>query len=77
MKIRLIFILVLFGFLFNLNAQVNVNDSTVAAFIPTFSYAYQFPGGDMAEQCGNNSTIGGGLMFKSKKNILLSFEMLP
>lgn len=75
MKIRLIFILVCFGFLYQMKAQVNVNDSTVAAFIPTFCYAYQFPGGDIAKQYGNNSTIGGGLMYKSKKNILLSFDV--
>jgi hypothetical protein len=75
MKIRLTFILFLCSIFISLKAQVNVNDSTIAAFIPTFSYAYQFPGGDLAEQYGSNSTIGGGIMYKSKKNILLSLDV--
>ncbi len=47
----------------------------VAAFSPTITYAYQFPGGDIAEQYGNNSTIGAGMMYKSRKNILFSLDV--
>lgn len=75
MRIFPIILLVMFSFLLSLNAQVNINDSTVAAFSPTITYAYQFPGGDIAKQYGNNSTIGGGMMYKSKKNILFSFDV--
>lgn len=56
-------------------AQVNVNDSVVRAFIPNISYAFQLPGGDVADRYGNNSTIGGGLMYKTSKNLLLSFDV--
>jgi hypothetical protein len=55
-------------------AQVNPNDSAVAAFIPNIAYSFQFPGGDIAERYGNNSTIGGGLFFKSSKNFILSVD---
>jgi len=75
MRIRLINLLVMISFFLSLNAQVNVNDSTVAAFSPTITYAYQFPGGDMAEQYGKNSTIGGGMMYKSLKNVLFSVDV--
>jgi hypothetical protein len=66
--------MLLFSVLFA-SAQVNPNDSVVSAFIPTFNYSLQFPGGDVAEQYGMNSTIGGSLMYKSKKNVLVSFNM--
>jgi len=75
MKVRFIIMLAFLSFFWSLKSQVNVNDSTVAAFSPTITYAYQFPGGDIAKQYGNNSTIGGGMMYKSKKNVLLSFDV--
>ena len=57
-----------------IQAQVNVNDSAVRAFIPNFTYAFQLPGGDVADRYGFNSTIGGGAMYKSSKNLLLSLD---
>lgn len=58
-----------------LKAQVNPSDTVVAAFIPNFAYAFQWPAGDVAERYGVNSTIGGGLMYKSKKNVMLSLDV--
>jgi len=55
-------------------AQVDVRDSTVSAFVPYFAYAFQFPGGDVADRYGVNSTIGGGLFYKTKKNLLFSAD---
>jgi hypothetical protein len=55
-------------------AQVNASDSAVAAFIPYASYAFQIPGGDVADRYGVNSTLGAGFFYKSKKNLLLSFD---
>jgi hypothetical protein len=72
-KFVLFFLLLLSASL--VSAQVNANDSVVSAFIPAFNYSLQFPGGDVAEQYGLNSTIGGSLMVKSKKNFLYSFNM--
>jgi hypothetical protein len=54
--------------------QVNASDSAVSAFIPYAAYAYQIPGGDIADRYGHNSTIGGGFFYKSKKNLLFSLD---
>lgn len=55
-------------------AQVNVNDSVISSFIVYVSYAYQIPGGDMADRFGNNSTIGPGFTYKTDKNWMFSIE---
>lgn len=75
MRRHLVILLVFIAFSWSLHAQVNANDSVVAAFIPTISYAYQIPGGDIANQYGHNSTIGAGLMYKSRKNVLFSLDV--
>jgi len=56
-------------------AQLDARDTTVAAFIPYFAYAFQMPGGDLANRYGNNSTIGGGLFYKTEKNFLFSADV--
>ena len=67
-----IFTILLFAF--NSHAQVNANDSAVAAVIPYASYAFQLPGGDVADRYGFNSTLGAGIFFKSKKNLIFSAD---
>jgi len=57
------------------HAQVNPADSAVGAFLPTVSYAYQFAGGDMAKEYGNNSTVGAAVKYKTNRNWLWSVEM--
>lgn len=56
-------------------AQINANDSVVSAFIPGFTYSFQFPGGDVANEYGVNSTVGGSFMFKTKRNLLLTLNL--
>lgn len=56
------------------DAQVNVKDSVVAAFVPFVSYSYQFSGGDISNRYGDNSTIGIGLKYKTSKNLIFSFD---
>lgn len=56
-------------------AQKNVHDTTISTLIISVNYAYQFPGGDMAESYGNNSTIGPAFQYKTDKNWLWSVEM--
>jgi hypothetical protein len=53
-------------------SQVNPADSAIRAFIPNFSFSYQFPGGDLSSDFGSNATIGGGFFIKSKKNFIFS-----
>ncbi len=62
-------------FVSTISAQVNVRDSVVAAFVPHVSYAYQFPGGDIKDLYGNNSTIGAGLKYKTKRNLICSLDI--
>ncbi len=73
------YLLILFATLFmgvagSLQAQTNPGDSAVRAFIPNFTFAYQFPGKDMAVDFGSNAAIGGGFFYKSKSNLLLSLD---
>jgi hypothetical protein len=57
-----------------LHAQVNIHDSTIFTPLIYATYAYQFPGGDLAKQFGSNSSIGGGLLLKTKHNWLIGVE---
>ena len=60
---------------FGLNAQVDTRDSAVASFIPNIAYSFQVPGGDVAKRYGVNSTIGVGLMYKTKNNFTFSADL--
>jgi len=55
-------------------AQVNIRDSSISMPLIYATYGYQFPGGDLAEQFGSNSSIGGGVMLKTKKNWIIGVE---
>lgn len=67
MKKTILFILA-FALGISLNAQKSVKDTIISAFNIQATYSYQFPGGDLTEFFGNNSTIGGGLSYKTDKN---------
>jgi hypothetical protein len=55
-------------------SQVSIKDSAI--FTPAIfgSYSYQFIGGDLSKIFGGNSSIGGGLIFKTKSNWLIGAE---
>ncbi len=72
-KKGLTFLFIFYSFI-EVNAQANVRDSIIAAFVPHISYSYQFPGGDIAKRYGDNSTIGVGLRYKTVKNFIYSFD---
>jgi len=57
-----------------LSAQKNIHDSTIFATLINATYGYQFVGGDLARQFGNNSSIGAGIMFKTKHNWMFGAE---
>jgi len=57
-----------------LNSQTSVKDSTIFTALFYGSYAYQVPGNDIAERFGNNSSIGGGCLFKTEKNFLFGVD---
>jgi hypothetical protein len=54
--------------------KVNVKDSSVFAPMITVNYAFQLPGGDLAKRFGDNSSIGGSFMIKTKSNYLLGLD---
>ncbi|MFN0031949.1 MAG: hypothetical protein ACKVOR_07305 [Flavobacteriales bacterium] len=51
-----------------IHAQFQVRDSSLFNPHVSMSYAYQWPGGDMADRFGNNNNIGLGFHIKSKTN---------
>ncbi len=59
---------------FALQAQLRVSDTIISTFLFKGSYALQFPGGDNTAYFGFNSTIGGGIMYKTDKNWLHSMQ---
>jgi len=61
-------------FIFPAKAQVSIKDSAI--FVPMIyaTYSYQFPGGNVANRFGSNSSIGGGFMFKIKSNWIFGAE---
>jgi hypothetical protein len=63
-----------FLIIFSLNAQVNVKDSAISASMFYAAYSYQFPGGDLAERFGSNSSIGGGFLIKTRSNWIIGAE---
>lgn len=54
----------------NLFAQKNVKDSLVSAPLIQISYAFQVPGGDLADRFGVNSNAGIDFLYKTKSNWL-------
>jgi hypothetical protein len=71
---RVLLVLVLSFAIVEVNAQANVRDSIIGAFVPYISYSYQFSGGDITKRYGDNSTIGLGLRYKTSKNFLFSVD---
>lgn len=71
-KILLFFLLVIPAFM--AVAQVSIKDSSIFTPIIHATYEYQFPSGDLAERFGSNSSIGGGLLFKTRSNWLIGAE---
>jgi hypothetical protein len=55
-------------------AQLNISDSVISTALVYATYGYQFPGGDLAKQFGSNSSIGGGIHFKTSGNWLIGAE---
>jgi hypothetical protein len=72
MKFLLLILMIFPGYL--LMSQSNISDTTLS--IPMFyaTYSYQFPGGDLTERYGNNSSIGGGFSWKTSKNWFIGTE---
>ena len=55
-------------------AQFNVRDSVVSFKMIGGTFAYQLPGGDMADRFGNNFSVGGTFQWKTKKNWIFGID---
>lgn len=58
----------------SLLSQVSIKDSSLSIPMIYVAYSYQFPGGDMQERYGSNSTIGPGFQVKTKSNWIIGAE---
>lgn len=67
-------LLILFTFPGIAFPQVSIKDSAIAIPMIYATYSYQFPGGDLADRFGSNSSIGGGFLVKTKSNWLIGAE---
>jgi hypothetical protein len=54
--------------------QVSLRDSVIRTSLASISYSYQAPGGDLSKRFFGNSAIGGGYLFKTKKNWLFGAD---
>jgi hypothetical protein len=68
MSVKRFLLLFIVAFVQQLQAQRSISDSTVSTFMFHAAYSLQFPSGDLTQYFGVNSTIGGGIMYKSDKN---------
>lgn len=55
-------------------AQIRLKDSAAFTTLITANYSFQYPGGDLKDRYGNNSTIGSSLLFKTKKGWLFGAD---
>ncbi|MEZ4884375.1 MAG: hypothetical protein R3E32_06505 [Chitinophagales bacterium] len=59
---------------FNFAQSAKEDGGNLPAYLIHFDYAYQLPGGDMADRFGSNSNIGVGMLYKTKSNWLLGID---
>jgi hypothetical protein len=74
MRITILSILLFLNCLPRAEAQSGVKDSSIRFCYISVDYGYYIPGGDMADRFGNNSILGGNLLFKTKRNLVMGFS---
>lgn len=70
---KYILVIITIVFSFTMKAQ-NVKDSIVGTYHFRIGYAYQTPGGDMADRFGNNSNIEFAFNRKTKTNVFFGIS---
>lgn len=56
------------------NKYRDIKNDCISTWMFNFAYAYQWSGADTKDLYGNNSTVGGGIYYKTDKNWLFSFS---
>ena len=74
MRKFLLLILTVFLICGPLQSQVSVKDSTIFTPLIQASYGVHMPGGDLNDRFGWNSSLGGALLFKTRKNWLFGAD---
>ena len=76
MRNLLIFSVLLLTILVNpfITRGQRITDSVFSAGLFSVNYAFQFPGGDLADRFGPNSEIGGSYKLKTRNNWLIGFQ---
>lgn len=70
----LLFFVFLIHFPLNTQAQYEGRNDGMALLVH-FNYAYEFPGGDLAQLFGRNARVGGGLeMITAKNDLIFGFD---
>ncbi len=54
--------------------EFNIRDSSVSFLMIGGTFAYQMPGGDMADRFGNDFNVGGTFQWKTKKNWIFGID---
>jgi hypothetical protein len=70
-KLIILFLLPLFN---SVAGQQNLKDSVIHTFMIAPSFAYQLPGGDLADRFGNNQNVGVSFSFKTSSNWIYGVE---
>ena len=72
-KIAALFLfLLMFGL--KLQAQHSIGDSSISFPMIGATFAYQFPGGDLADRFGNNVNVGPVFQWKLRSNWIIGIE---
>ena len=71
-NITIVLFLISLFLISSVSAQVSIRDSSVTTFMIRVSYAYNWPGGDLVNRFGANSTVGGSFGLKLKSNLQIN-----
>lgn len=61
-------------FSLRVSAQVSLRDSSASFVMIGATFAYQWPGGDLADRFGSNFNVGGVFQWKLKNNFIFGFD---
>ena len=73
-KIIFFFFLSIVCLVLKVSAQHSIRDSSLSFAMIGATFAYQFPGGDLADRFGNNMNIGAVFQWKYKSNWIIGVE---
>ena len=67
-------LIIVFGGVLFCASQEMVDKNNSSTFLFSLNHSLQVPAGDLSKRYGNSSNISSSLMYKTKKDMFLSFE---